>query len=256
MEVQDINELNVDSLWLIPERDKSGKHKNVYHGNFVPQIPSQLIRRFTKEGEVVLEFFSGSGTTLFECERHNRKYIGFDINPEMTSYVIDAMSDNPDFPYHLHCMDLNDRGQVEDAISENLNSFGRNDVDLFITHPPYADIVRFTEIPGDLSHISDIPLFLDNLMTVLETGMDRLKKGGHFGIVMGDLYRKSEVVPLGFLTMEAVKKHFRVLLKGIIVKNIEGNRGKLGQNSIWRSRALRSDYYIFKHEYIFVFRKL
>jgi len=41
--------INVDSLWLINERDKSGKHANVYHGNFIPQIPNQLIRRYTKE---------------------------------------------------------------------------------------------------------------------------------------------------------------------------------------------------------------
>ena len=41
--------INVDSLWLIDERDKSGKHTNVYHGNFIPQIPNQLIRRYTKE---------------------------------------------------------------------------------------------------------------------------------------------------------------------------------------------------------------
>ncbi len=27
-------DINVDSLWLINERDKSGKHANVYHGNF------------------------------------------------------------------------------------------------------------------------------------------------------------------------------------------------------------------------------
>ncbi len=30
--------INTDSLWLISERDKSGKHENIYHGNFVPQI--------------------------------------------------------------------------------------------------------------------------------------------------------------------------------------------------------------------------
>jgi len=29
----------------------------------------------------------GSGTTLFECEKLNRKYIGFDINPDMIEYV-------------------------------------------------------------------------------------------------------------------------------------------------------------------------
>jgi len=29
----------------------------------------------------------GSGTTLFECEKLNRKYMGFEINPEMLEYV-------------------------------------------------------------------------------------------------------------------------------------------------------------------------
>lgn len=38
-------DLNPDSLWLIDKRDNSGKHENNYHGNFVPQIPNQLIRR-------------------------------------------------------------------------------------------------------------------------------------------------------------------------------------------------------------------
>ena len=88
------SDINTDSLWVISERDKSGKHKNVYHGNFIPQIPNQLIRRYTKENEVVMEPFMGSGTTLFECEKLNRKYIGFDINPEMIEYVTQSMSDD------------------------------------------------------------------------------------------------------------------------------------------------------------------
>ena len=79
--------INTDSLWLISERDKSGKHENIYHGNFVPQIPNQLIRRYTKKSETVFEPFMGSGTTLFECERLSRKYIGFDINPKIINYV-------------------------------------------------------------------------------------------------------------------------------------------------------------------------
>ena len=42
------SDLNVDSLWIIDKRDKKGKHKNVYHGNFIPQIPYQLIKRYTE----------------------------------------------------------------------------------------------------------------------------------------------------------------------------------------------------------------
>jgi len=85
-------DINTDSLWIIKERDKSGKHKNIYHGNFIPQIPNQLIKRYTKKDEIILEPFMGSGTTLFECEKLNRKYIGFDINPQMLNYVNESMS--------------------------------------------------------------------------------------------------------------------------------------------------------------------
>ncbi len=87
-------DLNVDSLWLIPERGKYGKHKNIYHGNFIPQIPNQLIRRYTKIGETVLELFSGSGTTLYECEELKRDYIGFDINTDIIDYVNSNMNNS------------------------------------------------------------------------------------------------------------------------------------------------------------------
>lgn len=36
-------DINVDSLWIIGPRAKGGKHENVYHGNFAPQIPNQMI---------------------------------------------------------------------------------------------------------------------------------------------------------------------------------------------------------------------
>lgn len=43
-------DINTDSLWIIGPRAKGGKHEDVYHGNFVPQIPNQMIRRYTDEG--------------------------------------------------------------------------------------------------------------------------------------------------------------------------------------------------------------
>lgn len=61
-------DINTASLWLIQERTKTGKHKNIYHGNFIPQVPDQLIRRYTKKDEVVFQPFAGSGTTLCSSE--------------------------------------------------------------------------------------------------------------------------------------------------------------------------------------------
>ncbi len=250
------SDINTDSLWMITQRDKSGKHKNIYHGNFIPQIPNQLIRRYTKENEIVLEPFMGSGTTLFECEKLNRKYIGFDINPEMLAYVNDNMNDDKhsDNFYINSCNSLNTK-QVDKNIKIANEKFNTKSVQFILMHPPYMDIVKFTDDKNDLSQIDNINDFIKQFKIVCENSLKHLDKNRYFAIVIGDIYRNSEVLPLGFYCMDMIKQNFKVKLKGTIIKNIEGNRGKLGVGGIWRYRALKSDYYIFKHEYIFVFKK-
>jgi hypothetical protein len=248
--------INTDSLWLIAERDKSGKHNNFYHGNFIPQIPNQLIRRYTKKDDVVFEPFMGSGTTLFECERLERKYIGLDINPEMIRYVennVDQLFS--DGRYFVASCDSTNETEVTAAVEAGLHRVTSGSAQFVLMHPPYMDIVKFTEDGNDLSRICDINQFIQKFKLVCENSLTYLDKDRNFAIVIGEVYKNSEVLPLGFYCMDMIKRSFRVKLKGIIVKNIEGNRGKIGQNNIWKIRALRSDYFIFKHEYIFLFKK-
>jgi hypothetical protein len=42
----------------------------------------------------------------------------------------------------------------------------------------------------------------------------------------------------------------------IAVKNFEETRGKRNQKELWRYRALVGGFYVFKHEYIFIFQKI
>jgi SAM-dependent methyltransferase len=256
MEKWQESDINTDSLWLIAERDKSGKHKNVYHGNFIPQIPNQLIRRYTKENDVILEPFMGSGTTLFECEKLGRKYIGFDINPAMFEYVNNAMSDGKyenNF-YISHCNSM-DEQQVDKSLENANEKLGIKSVQFVLMHPPYMDIVKFTDDENDMSKIDNINEFVKKFKIICENSLKHLDKDRYFAVVIGDVYKNGEVIPLGFYCMDMIKRNFKVKLKGTIIKNVEGNRGKLGVGGIWRYRALNSDYYIFKHEYIFVFKK-
>ncbi len=248
-------DINVDSLWIINERDKSGKHANVYHGNFVPQIPNQLIRRYTNEGDTVLELFTGSGTTLFECESLKRNYVGFDINEEIIQYVNDKMAGVDSIKYYINNCDVTDSNLFDQCMLRYQKDIAKDNVDFLIAHPPYLDIINFTEKKEDLSNIADVNLYIDKLHVAFENGLTYLAKGKYFAVVMGDIYKKSEVIPLGFYVMYMLKKNFKVKLKGILVKNIEGNRGKLGAQNIWKYRAMKSDYFLFKHEYIFVFKK-
>lgn len=249
------SDINVDSLWLIQKRDSSGKHENNYHGNFVPQIPYQLVKRYTHKGDTVLELFAGSGTTLFECEKLGRNYIGFDINQQIIDLIYQKMADTQNIHFIVNNCDVCDTQKMNDVMKQSLAWTKKSSVDFLIAHPPYMDIVKFTDKAEDLSAISDLDLFLEKFTLAIKNGLRFLEKGKYFAVVIGDVYKKSEVVPLGFYVMNAIKQNFKTKLKGIIVKNIEGNRGKIGAQGIWRYRAMQSDYYLFKHEYIFVFKK-
>src|SRR5690606_21671201 len=44
-------------------------------------------------------------------------------------------------------------------------------------------------------------------------------------------------------------------LKSLVVKNMEGNRAKRNLQNLWRQRAFKGNYYIFKHEYVLFFQK-
>lgn len=247
--------INVDSLWIIDKRDKNGKHCNIYHGNFVPQIPNQLINRYTKEKDIVVDLFMGSGTTLYECENLNRNFIGFDINDEIISFVNNQMKDCENIDYIINNCDVTNKTLFSKKMKQSLKHFNKDNIDFFIAHPPYFDIIKFTDKEEDLSNIKDLDIFINKFVDAMQNVLSFLSKDKYFAIVVGDIYKKSEVIPLGFYLMNVIKTNFKVKMKGIIVKNIEGNRGKLGTQNIWKYRALKSDYYLFKHEYIFVFKK-
>lgn len=249
------SDINVDSLWLIQERDKTGKHTNAYHGNFIPQIPYQLLKRYTKENDIVLDLFMGSGTTLFECETLSRRFIGFDINEEIIKTVEKKMQEST-IPFVIKKCDVTNPESFELNLKESFDLLQGDGLDFFIAHPPYMDIIKFTNLQEDLSQILELPVFLERCSLSIKNAFKHLKNNKYFAVIMGDVYKNSEVIPLSFYIMYSIKKSMNVKLKGIIIKNIAGNRGKLGCQNIWKYRALKSDYYLFKHEYIFVFKKI
>jgi len=55
-----------------------------YPAKFIPQFPRKIIQSLSKKGEIVLDPFCGSGTTLVESKLLGRNSIGVDINPIAT----------------------------------------------------------------------------------------------------------------------------------------------------------------------------
>ena len=69
-------ELEGTNVWSFPRCGSWATHK----GNWTPQMARNLILRYSKVGERVLDQMVGSGTTLVECKLLGREGIGVDIN--------------------------------------------------------------------------------------------------------------------------------------------------------------------------------
>jgi DNA modification methylase len=245
------SEVWTDSLWIIKKREKGGKHSNFYHGNFVPQIPYQLILRYSKENDLVLDPFLGSGTTAYECETLKRNFVGVEIQNELVEKIQNNL-DKTNKISKIFCGDSSEKETFQE-INTFLKNKKQNKVQLAILHPPYADIVKFSNLDNDLSNKKSLKEFLKSFNLVLQNTKHIMKKDGYLAIVIGDKYSSGQWIPLGFYCMNEAQK-IGMTLKSVVVKNMEGNRAKMNKEGIWRYRALTSDYYIFKHEYIFIFK--
>lgn len=249
---KEYTDIYTDSLWIIEKRDNSGAHSGDYHGNFVPQIPRQLFTRYTKKGEWVLDPFMGSGTSLIEAQRMGRNSIGIELQDNVAREAANRILSEK----NNECIARPFIGNSRTVnIEEVLNTAGTTNVQFVIMHPPYWDILKFSDNPEDLSNSETLEAFLHSFGEVIDNTTKVLDRNRYCAVVIGDKYANSQIVPLGFYCMNLfLERGF--MLKAILVKNFDETKGKANKQGIWRYRALASDFYIFKHEYIFVFKKL
>lgn len=254
---REYEDIQTDSLWLIPERDKSGAHLADYHGNFVPQIPYQAMRRYSKQGDVVLDTFLGSGTTLIECRRLGRHGIGIELKSDLAERASERINSQNN-PYGIKTQilagDSSDLELTPLKIETALQEIGKERIQLALLHPPYHSIIKFSDRTEDLSNCLSVEDFVQKFGQVVDVTDRFLDKGRYLVLVIGDMYAGSEWIPLGFYCMQEVMKR-NYSLKSIVVKDMQGNRAKRNLENIWRYRALAGGFYIFKHEYVMFFRK-
>jgi hypothetical protein len=252
---RDYDHVLTDSLWIFPSRASGDGHTLDYHGNFIPQIATQTFTRYTKAGEIVLDMFLGSGTSAIEALNLDRRCIGVELKPDLVEYVRSKLlPDRLERDVHLILGDSTTQATAG-AVRAALTAMGETHAHLLVLHPPYHDIIPFSDQPEDLSNAPNVEAFLDMLEAVARHGYELLAPGRFAVLIIGDKYEKGELIPLGFWCMERLSRvGFRT--KAIVVKNIEGNeQGKGRTSNLWRYRALAGGYYIFKHEYVIIFHK-
>ena len=233
-------ELETNTVWAFKERGKWATHDAKYRGNWSPYIPRNIILRYSAEGDTVVDQFVGGGTTAVEARLTHRNFIGIDINPE----AVALSTQKCQFDFETACVH---NIKLGDARSLDI---GDESIDLICTHPPYADIIQYSEgIEGDLSHL-DMKEFLPEIHKVAEESYRVLKKDKYCAVLMGDTRKKGMVQPLAFETMTMfVLAGFK--LKEIIIKEQHNCQA----TGYWKSNSVKYNFLLLAHEYLFVFKK-
>ncbi|RKD31959.1 DNA methyltransferase [Thermohalobacter berrensis] len=233
--------LEATTVWSFPNRGKWATHSGKYRGNWSPYIPRNVILRYSQMDDVVLDQFLGSGTTLIETKLLKRKGIGIDINPDAINLAKDNLRFRKNIEYHP---------KIYEGDARKLDFIPDNSIDLICTHPPYANIIKYSQnIDGDLSQY-DIDEFLYEMKKVAKEAYRVLKKDKYCAILIGDTRRKKHMIPLGFNVMQ-IFLNTGFILKETIIKEQHNCRA----TGFWYKRSVKYNFLLIAHEYLFIFRK-
>jgi DNA (cytosine-5-)-methyltransferase len=235
-------ELEMTTHWSFPKRGDWATHDAKWRGNWSPYIPRNLLLRYSQEGDLVLDQFAGGGTTLVEAKLLNRNIIGVDIN----DVALERCKEKIDFDYEAA------KGSVElhKGDARNLDFISDDSIDFVCTHPPYANIIKYSEgIEGDLSQLT-VPEFLEEMKLVASESYRVLKKGRFCAILMGDTRQKGHMVPMAFDVMR-IFEEAGFKLKELIIKEQHNCRA----TGYWKTNSIKYNFLLIAHEYLFVFKK-
>jgi DNA modification methylase len=261
-------ELETTNIWSFPERGTWATHQGNFRGNWPPQMARNIILRYSKPGETVIDQMCGSGTTLIECKLLGRNAMGVDINPNCIMVTRDRLNFNykpldPNFP------EVTIKTYVGDA--RNLNLIKDETIHLIATHPPYASIIPYNKqekIPRDLSTLHKIDEYIESMREIAKESYRVLKPGRFCAILVGDTRRHRHHVPIAFRVMQAFLDAGFILREDIVkyqwkTKTTREKWGGLTKVSeeCWvdidkeARKGYYMDFYLLYYEHLFILRK-
>lgn len=237
-------ELECTTVWAFPRRGNWATHNSSWRGNWSPEVVRNLILRYSKEGDVLLDSMIGGGTTAIEAKILNRNLIYSDIN-------MDALQRTKKSLVFQVSNTSWQKGFNWD--SRDIKKIKNETIDFILTHPPYADIIKYSngEVKEDLSNIHSIDMFCDEIEKVAKEFLRVLKPGKFCAILVGDTRRNKMYIPLAFKVMERFLKTGFVLKEDIIKRQFNCKA-----TGFWVNKSKESNFLLIMHEHLFIFKKI
>jgi DNA modification methylase len=215
------------TLWEYP----SQHYGNEIQGDqrYIGATPSwviwQLVQRYTQPGDLIVDPFCGSGTTIDVAKDTGRRARGFDLAPF--------------------------RPDIERADARRL-PLAANEAQLVFLDPPYGDHVHYSDEPNCIGKLSAYdPKYFREMDKALRECVRVLRPGGHIAIYVCDYFDKRKgLAPVGFGLFSSLAQYVEIADVIAVVrhnKNLEkGN---------FHKAAEEGNFFLRGFNYLFIGRK-
>jgi adenine-specific DNA-methyltransferase len=222
----------VTTLWEYPSQDYGDSHQGIpgYKGATPSYIIWNLLQRYTRENDLVVDPCCGSGTTLDVARDLKRKALGYDVHPRRKDiFRVDAKKLPPELT---------------------------GKVDFLFIDPPYSTHLDYGDDPRDIGKLSAKSGEYYKAMQQVIAEMYRvLKPGKHAGLYVSDSYDHKpgggDFFPLGFELLNMMKQQGFVPVDIIAVVR----HNKTLQMGNYRKAADEGNFFLRGFNYLLIVQK-
>lgn len=215
-------------VWQFTFEGRDIRDKNIHPATFPISLSKQIIKLFTHEGELVVDPFVGSGTTLLAAQDLDRNAIGFDLQKRYVEVCVERMLENGG---------LFNRGE-QVAVEDDARSIGRyideESISLIWTSPPYSNLLnrkrknksrrernneqlgkveQYSQDPRDLG-IMEIEEYTVAMGDIFEGLLPLLKEKAHCVINVPDMWWDNKRITIHVSVIDELRK------RGFELRNI------------------------------------
>jgi DNA modification methylase len=219
--------LETTTLWDFPTQNYGDKPHgdNKFNGVTPAFIIWNLIQRYTKEGDLVVDPMCGSGTTIDICKEEGRKVIGYDVAPRRKDIIKNDARRIP----------------LED-----------NSADFVFIDSPYSDNIKYSDDSRCIGKLScEKEDFFIALETVAKEIHRILKPTKVMAWLIGDQCKQKKFIPVGFRLYEMLTKYFTPIDLVCISRH-----NQTSNTPIWHERAKRFNFYLRGFKYLLIMKRV
>jgi DNA modification methylase len=256
--------------WLIVRPPRRSADEILHPAKFPEVLVRKFICFFTRPGEIVLDPFLGSGSTLVAAKQCNRSAIGIEIAKKYLKIAQDRLNNITISSYppiyttnqeSFWNIIKGDSAYLRDLWKEN----NLSTLDFVITSPPYWSQLDRNEMrqqdrrekgldtqyssadPKDLASIVDYKEFLKRQQTIFDQIYELMKPKGYLVVITNNVFTKGKLYPLAYDTAKTLGDGKWTLKDEKIWLQDDKRLLALGVNNAWVGNRC--------HQYCLIFRK-